>query len=172
MENDQTLVFIKRSPHGDDGDYIQLSEVGGLHWDNRTGGYNESTGRYYVMGYINEEDLNQLNISCSGRHDYSRNGIKICLMKTKTSTAVWNLVLQQAGDDPNPKRPPCTQTILCLLSENPPAMQRAEIRRQLLERGFEPKTIRSAIKTMTKDNRIILEGSCFSPKQIIALPEH
>ena len=46
-------------------------------------------------------------------------------------------------------------------------MTRKSLREQMLQKGYPSYRIRRAIKTMGKDGRITLEGSNFSPNQLV-----
>lgn len=94
-------VYIRRqlgaTPDGkQDGQYIALHKISRLHWDVITGGYQKRTPYPQIMGYIDPADAPE--VRCSGRHDYSWNGIKVCLIRSKTSPETWKKVLQLVPD--------------------------------------------------------------------------
>ena len=59
------------------------------------------------------------------------------------------------------------KTILEILGNYPEGMTRKSLREQMLQKGYPSYRIRRAIKTMGKDGRITLEGSNFSPNQLV-----
>lgn len=82
----ENKVYIRRqlgaSPEGEqDGQYIALNEISRLHWDDITGGFQKRTPYPQIMGYVDPADAPK--VRCSGRHDYSRYGIKVCLIRSK-----------------------------------------------------------------------------------------
>lgn len=97
-------------------------------------------------------------------------GIKVCLIHKYTAPEVWEQIINKVGERPyeREKLPACTKKILKLLKDNSNQMTRKCIRDKLIEQGYSPNRIRAALKTMGKDGRIYLDGSSFSPKQIIS----
>lgn len=91
----------------------------------------------------------------------------MCLIRSKTSPEVWEKVLQVVPECPYVKLPTCTKTILEILGNYPEGMTRKSLREQMLQKGYPSYRIRRAIKTMGKDGRITLEGSNFSPNQLV-----
>lgn len=166
----ENKVYIRRqlgaSAEGEqDGQYIALNKISRLHWDDITGGFQKRTPYPQIMGYVDPADAPK--VRCSGRHDYSRYGIKVCLIRSKTSPEVWEKVLQVVPECPYVKLPTCTKTILEILGHYPDGMTRKSLREQMLQKGYPSYRIRRAIKTMGKDGRITLEGSNFSPNQLV-----
>jgi hypothetical protein len=147
----ENKVYIRRqlgaSPEGEqDGQYIALNEISRLHWDDITGGFQKRTPYPQIMGYVDPADAPK--VRCSGRHDYSRYGIKVCLIRSKTSPEVWEKVLQVVPECPYVKLPTCTKTILEILGNYPEGMTRKSLREQMLQKGYPSYRIRRAIKTM------------------------
>lgn len=160
-------VYVRRQPTSSRGKYLPLDRIMDLRWDRRTGGYRVLTSYPQIMGIISQEDAEGLD--CSGRHDYSMFGIKVCLIHKYTAPEVWKRIINEVGECPyeREKLPACTKKILELLKDNSNQMTRKCIRDKLMEQGYSPNRIRAALKTMEKDGRIHLDGSSFSPKQII-----
>ena len=86
------------------------------------------------MGYVDPADAPK--VRCSGRHDYSRYGIKVCLIRSKTSPEVWEKLLQVVPECPYVKLPTCTKTILEILGNYPEGMTRKSLREQMLQKGY------------------------------------
>ena len=168
---DNIIVYIRRQPGDLCRASINLSDISDLKWDNITGGYHNTCNQFYPFGYISLDDILEGEVSCSGRHDYSKNGIKVVLLK-KDNQRIYQQLIESLG--PRPKnffrpvgQPTCTKKIIEILEENN-VMKRKILINELKQTGYEQKTIRSALNHLRKSKRILAYGSA-SPNQIIEI---
>lgn len=178
-ETTEYKVYVRRSPYSttlrDSGCMIPLGELWDIRWDWETGGNRKNTPTCFLMGKITLEVAQNNAIGLSGDHDYS-SGIKVCIIKKYTPKETWKHLIEVYGPSPdwgNRKgETPCTTQIINLLKESDnQSMTRKDLRNHLRFSGYDTARIRRAIKRMSLDQRIILEGSSNSPRQIIRLPE-
>lgn len=179
-ETTEYKVYVRRSPYSttlrDSGCMIPLSELWDIKWDCSTGGYGDNTPTCFLMGKITLEVAQSNPIGLKGNHSDYSSGIKVCIIKKYTPKETWKHLIEVYGPSPdwgNRKgETPCTTQIINLLKESDnQSMTRKDLRNRLRFSGYDTARIRRAIKRMSLDQRIILEGSSNSPRQIIRLPE-
>lgn len=174
--NDEKLaVVICRQPRSIPKGEILVEEIQGIHWYNISGGVKSRQGAYNLYGYITYEMAVKL-VKCSGTHAHYGENAKICVCFSdnkdehyKGYSYLERLVREKpesiiSQNRPN-GQPPCTKKILELLSDNPTT--RKELRKQLKDIGYRSQTICSALKRLHRGQRIIFDGSSYSPNQII-----
>ncbi|MCF2554373.1 hypothetical protein [Faecalicatena contorta] len=171
-------VFICRSPSDYEGGEIEVSEISGVFWDTVSGGVHKKNGSYSLYGYI-DYGLAKKLVKCSGQHDFGWNQAKICIPKGKNNTpkykSGYEILMNQAGEKPqsiiSQNRPkgaaPCTKAILSILDKSD--LNRGELREILLNMGYHGNTILNAIRSLTKQGKIITIGSSYSKYQILKL---
>ena len=175
MEN--YTVYVRRQPYSSDsGGEIPLDDIWDIHWDNITGGIRRRTSTHFLMGYISEETACQGNVKHSGLHNYEKHGIKTCIIKRYTDKQVWKYLIEQYGPSPDAGmrkgKAYCTTQIILLLKEQPShILTRGALREKLKALDYDVPRIRNALKRLYNTERILLEGSSQSSKQIVRLPE-
>ncbi|MGL5436947.1 MAG: hypothetical protein ACRDBO_16485 [Lachnospiraceae bacterium] len=180
MEKDDDLkVVITRASVNSSSAIININDISGIKWDSISGGVHQKAGHYCLYGYIPYKLAKTCNIDCSGMHDWDNNTAKICIQQGANSNPKYqkgyNTLCSLAGEKPQsiisqnrPKnQPPCTYKILNLLENG--TYTRSEIRAELLELGYKSGTILGAIRSLHRQNKILLCGSSNSPKQEIKL---
>lgn len=167
-------VYVQRAYGSNQfGGYIDISEISDVRWSNVSGGTHTYRSGYSLYGYISYHKYKEL-VKCSGKHDWGYNEMKVLIPKVspkdETYSAYQKLCLE-AGEKPKvisnrPNgMPPCTKRILNVLSDE--INTRGTLRDVLTTDGYQIITIRNALKSLIKQEKITCTGSPYSPKQII-----
>lgn len=169
-------VYVQRG-HGSDqyGTYINIDKISGVHWDSVSGGVHQRQNGYSLYGYIDYHTY-KAELKCSGRHDYGYNDMKVLIPKVTRDDptyAAYKELCEAAG--PKPKiistcpqgKPPCTKRILYYLNDG--VETRGKLRELLYKDGYQVQTIRNALRSLIRQNKIITCGSAYSKTQIIKL---
>lgn len=173
-------VYVKRSPYSsiprDSGCILPLSELWDIEWDWETGGYRQNTATCFLMGKITLEVAQGNPIGLTGDHSDYSSGIKVCIIKKYTPKETWKHLVGVYGPSPDwgskKGETPCTTQIINLLkTSDDQSMTRKDLRNRLRSLGYDTARIGRAIRRMSRDKRIFLEGSSNSPCQKIRLPE-
>ncbi len=162
-------VYICRSiPSNKPGNGCPVDEITGVKWDWISGGVHSHQMGYSLYGYIPYElGLELLPESCSGRHDFGYNDMKIAIPASRNRRSEYRegykMLLEKAGPKPSSSRksslPPCTKRILELAP-----ISREELFKQLNNEGYTSYRISGAISQLIKTNRIHLDAPRTSPK--------
>ena len=176
------LVLISRASGDPNTAEISINEIYNVHWDDVSGGIHKVNGYYSLFGYISYDLASSCGISCSGRHSYYHNDVKVCIQfKINQSDEFiegYEALLKEAG--PKPQSPisrnrpqgagPCTKCILKLLSaSNAKQLTRGEIRNTLYNIGYKSGTVLNAFRLLSKQGKIQNIGSPNSKNQMIVL---
>lgn len=164
---------------------IDATEIESPHWDNVSGGYGARSAGYAIYGYIPYDIAKDL-VDCSGRHGFGDNSAKICVPSSLNKAEDYqegynyllkNVINEKPGSIITKHRPtggkPCTKKILEILSQRENGkILRKELREILSgkhsgQKGYELQTIRQALKTLEKTNRITISKNSSPDKQII-----
>ena len=170
MDND--IVQVCRQIGGWDLASVKFSDVWGIHWSNRTGGYQNICLQWHLFGYIHPDNIIEGDVARSGRHNYD-NGIKVVILK-KNNTGIWDKLIERYGEQPKnytrPEgQPPCSKKIIQIVNEKK-SIKRTELRQQLLDIGYQDTTIRNAIKRLSKNKKISVVGTHWT-NEVIGLME-
>ena len=162
-------------------DEVDADQIEGVHWDDESGGIHKTSGGHALYGYLPYAVVEELNVKCSGEHNWGNNGAKICIPASANKNEYkegYQYLVKHAEEKPKSKisesRPegwgPCTKTILSILSEEENfACERGELRKRIKNIGYEVKTFRGAIKSLLKQNKIMTEGNFSKTKKKIIL---
>lgn len=160
-------VLIKRSVGALTVNEIDVHEIHNVKWDNISGGYYKYQVGYSLYGYITYSLAMQL-VDCSKRHYGGEVKIMIPASYNKKEPYLegYKYLANLAGSKPTYRSgKPCTKRILELLGAGP--MERKILREALKSEDYPVNQIAGALKRMTKDGRVVLTGSAWSPKQLI-----
>lgn len=175
-------VFITRHPQDYIGGEISISKIRDVKWDSISGGVKRKQNGYSLYGHIDYNIAKNI-VNCSGFHDYGYNDAKICIPYSKNNCPEYQkgykqLESQAEDKPPSPISitrptgfPPCTKHILEILASNSP-QTRGDLRNTVTTDGYPLKTFRSALNSLKKQGKIILEGNSCSSKQIISLTKN
>ena len=102
--NDDVLVVVRRQPADYRTAVYRLSEIGGLHWSNRSGGVKSSFMKESIYGYVNCEGAVSGEVSHSGIHGRCPHNIKVCALKKDNEENVYEMLVNIVGPRPNSNR--------------------------------------------------------------------
>jgi len=171
---DDDLVYIKRSPLNffgfSAGNYETYDCLSKIKWDNVEGGYRHNFNKYYLFDYI-DYVLAAEKVDCSVKHSdlFFCSDAKVFICKIHTKKEVYDALCKLADPCPNKNiiTKPCTKSIIEILKNG--ELDRKTLRKKLRDIGYDNNRIRQALKHMSKDGRIILNGSSNSTKQMIKM---
>lgn len=170
---DNEKVYIKRQLSSGDGAIVPLGLIrDSLRSTYVSGGYNISLRKRYPCAYVKPEEVEPYgHIACSGRHNYSNNGIKVLIMKSGSSKAAYKYIMSVTGLDEkdlstaiSKGAPPCTKRIVQIVNDNNGEMLRGELREKIHEEGYKV-SFAQALKTLIKTGKIKTEGAAQSKYQ-------
>jgi hypothetical protein len=96
-EPDDPLVHVRRQWNDTWEGTVKLSQIGGLHWTDESGGINSTSPRAFLHGYVWCTDIVG-SISHSCRHGPPPHRIKVCIVK-KSNRQVWDRLLKATFDE-------------------------------------------------------------------------
>jgi len=163
-------VKVVRSPGSYERAVVLLENLMDIKWDNITGGYNKKCNRYYLTAKIYPSDIIEGSISCSGRHDYERFGVKIIILK-KYNEEIYEELKKLAKNKPPEqiKHKVSSKKLIIEILEKRKTITRKELRDIVLKDNFKPTTFLKSFKDLIKEEIIETEGSNNSCNQIIKL---
>lgn len=167
MDGNEKCIMIARQPADWQTMKVSLNDLEGIHWDNITGGIQIRTTHECIMAYTRSEEIIK-NVACSGMHDYSVNGIKVCIIKKYTKPEVYKELMRIAG---HKKLNTCEYIIMRLLMKaDEKCMTRKELK-EMVEKEYKTSTFSNAINVLEITGRIGTEGSSRSSGQKIFVKE-
>ena len=176
-KEDKLKVYICRAPDDFIGGEIEISEISGLKWDQISAEVNKRQSGYSLYGYINYGMAKQL-VKCSGMHDFGDNSAKICIPESNNKDEKYGegyrILKRKVGRKPTgsikENRPvngmPCTRRILKEIDKEGFVTRKA-LRDKLHEEAYRIKTVCNGINYLRRNNKVCVEGSPNSPKQLI-----
>jgi hypothetical protein len=97
--SDEPLVWVRRQWNDWRHAQYKLSDIGGLRWDEISGGVKQRAPRTFLHGYVFCDGMVSGELAHSCRHPSAPHRVKVCITK-KGNEAVWPQVLRRAPARP------------------------------------------------------------------------
>lgn len=164
-------VRIKRNSTDWKEDAVDVSVIENIKWDHVGGGVCIPEAHCALYGYIPYALASELQIGCSGRHNFGNNSAKVRITKPKNKSDEcyegYVYLKEKAGPKPDSNFPKteCGKIILEIIKKS--QMSRKEVMEMVIKKGGKKEDIPKTIRGLVDHGYIVTEGSGHSGNQII-----